>query len=232
MPSWSPYTYTFNNPIRFIDPDGRMPMGPGDPPVRIYTETKGIGHVFISVGEGENTTVFTYGRYAELNKDKSSARSTTPSGEGVMIKLEGQDAVDYISSEVNNYDAQSFEISDADGGQVLDHFNDQMNSSDKVPEVGKYAGDSRAKVVDTYSLLSNNCTTKSCGGANAGGSYGIGKEKVPDPLNPGMSSTGTIISPAGLQKDLNSKSRRSNSNVRNVTGAVRKEYGIDKKIKG
>ena len=64
--------YCLNNPIKFIDADGRLP--------RIYIERKGFEHAFVTVGNGDNTIVYTYGRYGELGKDKSSARNTSPTG--------------------------------------------------------------------------------------------------------------------------------------------------------
>ncbi|MGL4332710.1 MAG: RHS repeat-associated core domain-containing protein [Bacteroidales bacterium] len=82
--SISPYAYCAGNPVMFVDPDGKQP--------RIFIETKGFGHAFASVGTGENTVVYTYGRYGDLKKDKSIARNTNPIGEGVLIKLTGNDA--------------------------------------------------------------------------------------------------------------------------------------------
>jgi len=149
----SPYAYCLNNPIRLVDTDGRTP--------KIYVETNGVGHTFVTTGEGKSTTVYTYGRYGGLDKDKSIGRSLSRTGEGVLVIMKGNEALKYIEHEVKDMGASIYEIKNGSDEKIDAHFNDMFESSDQKPSTGKYQNADNAKVVDTYDLFDNNCTTKS-----------------------------------------------------------------------
>ena len=87
--------------------------------------------------------------------------------------------------------------------------------------MGKYAGDNRAKVVDTYALNANNCTTKTCDAVAAGGKeyFGLTLSSVTGQ----MVTPSPIISPAGLQSDLTKKAQYPHTGVVNVTDDVNDE---------
>ena len=189
--SMSPYMYCGGNPIMYVDTDGKEP--------RIFVETKGVGHAFVTVGSGDNTIVYTYGRYGELGKNKSFARSTTPTGEGILIRLSGERAKEFIKDQMIEKGAKAYEFKDGSDDAVMKYYDDLFYSSDKIPKVGKYAGDSDARVINTYNLFNNNCVTTSIDGIKAGSKESIDLK--------------WLMCPDNLEFVLSNKVERANSNV-------------------
>ncbi|MDP3462864.1 MAG: RHS repeat-associated core domain-containing protein [Bacteroidales bacterium] len=219
--AWSPYVYVLNNPVVLTDPDGLTP--------RIYVDTQGLtGHSFVTVGEGKNTVVYSYGRYAELGKDKSSARSTTPTGEGVLIRLTGKDAQSFIKNQMINNEARAYEFSQADDNKVAEYFENQFNTNDKIPATGPYQDDPNARVVDTYNLFENNCTTKSTEAIKVGSDGAVDiKDNVSTAMPFSPYYDGKVITPHKLNKMLQSKSKSEGSGVREVKyEEVKKELNL------
>lgn len=179
------YVHCANNPLKFVDPDGQNP--------RIYVETNGLGHVFVTTGDGKNTTVYTYGRYADVDKNKSIARQTSPTGQGVLIIYQGDDAAKYIKDQIRNNNAEIFEFTKAVDSDVDTHYMNLFKNNSKVFQSKKITNDSRAKVVDEYNLFINNCTTTSIKAIKAGGGDISGFENNISPLGLSKSLTDKII---------------------------------------
>ena len=85
--SMSPYQYGANSPVVNIDVNGDS--------IRICTETQSFGHTWISVGEGSNMTVYSYGRYNGTNKGPDRSSNSLGNGSGVLLKLMGDEAKAY-----------------------------------------------------------------------------------------------------------------------------------------
>ena len=156
-PSVGGYIYCLNNPILFKDPNGKD--------VYMFTETKGTGHTFIVVIDNKGTTVYTYGRY-----QGGHWYSVGTTGPGVLVKYNGEKAAEYINTELHRMKAEAFLIKDASDAKVRKYFDDQYSASNTIPTSDNKDINRNGKVVDTYSLFGNNCTTKSCDAVKYSGS--------------------------------------------------------------
>ena len=191
---WSPYTYCLDNPIKYVDNNGETP--------RIYVETKGFGHVFVTTGSGQNTTVYTYGRYGDINWNKSSSASSARNGEGVLIIMKGKEALEYIKNEITKMEARVYEVLSGNDEKVDKHFKNLFDSSDKKPSTKSYRKAENARVIDEYDLLDNNCTTKSLEAISIGtnGEFDI-----------------ESISPSNLDTQLYYENKKDDSRIRKIT---------------
>ena len=207
MYGWSPYNYCVNNPVIFVDLNGKFP--------RIYVETKGLGHTFVTTGSGKNTIVYTYGRYGALDRNKSSMQGLSRHGEGVLVVLKGDEAVNYIKKEVLNKSARVYEFTKGSDEKVDGYFNEFFESSEKTPSKGIYEKTGNAKVIDTYDLWNNNCTTKSAESIKVGTEGKIDLKSV---------------SPANIDTQLHYKSKIDNSEIKKIDiNKIIEEYDLYKR---
>ena len=224
-PMLTPFQFASCSPVWGVDIDGLE--------VRVYVETPqylhgNVGHVFLSVGSGDNIIAYSYGRYGELGKNKGSLNSLNRRGEGVLYRYVGDDATNYIRKNLFNYNAYAFEINGVDESEVRWWFDILYYSKGKQSSSVKLKDVTNAKVIDLYDLLSNNCTTKTIDALRAGGSeesFKITKTMV-------VPSAG-LGEPVTIEDNVNTPDemfgylfmRSTNGSIiKNITNELKKEY--------
>ena len=108
FPSWSPYSFSFNNPIRFVDPDGRAPVDVlGDPPGKVIA----IFYHGGATGGGNQTSVSNAGHTGQIYSNTASAASSSGRGFAGTIIAPGVTSASGVSTGAD-FISQNYEAGD------------------------------------------------------------------------------------------------------------------------
>ena len=203
--SISPYVYCGNNPVRYIDENGDS--------TRVHVETNQLGHAWLSVGEGNEMIVYSYGRYNGTFKG-----NLLSDGDGVLLRLTDEKAKEYMDKKKAG-GMNTFVIDDVNDREVKSYIDNIFYSSMKLPDEKSkdYNNDSSAHVIDIYKILSNNCTTFVSDVLNKTGSKVLNHLQIIPTSSFGTYTSyeekGRFINPRSLLKHLNNQSSKPNSHV-------------------
>jgi hypothetical protein len=191
--------YCNANPTNYIDANGDS--------TRLWVETTGVGHTWITTGEGENTRVYSYGRYDDIKYPK--LHSLCPAGDGVLLRLEGKEALAYLDSK-STTNPISITVTDITDEMVNNYMDAIFSSSQELPSNPNksYYQNPSAHVIDEYNILTNNCTTFATEALLNLGSTAVGGSLyIPSSNGKGYSLIGAqvFITPIALSIHLKNK---------------------------
>ncbi len=178
--------------------------------VTLFTEKVDFGHSFIVVGDTSDMVLYTYGRYGKTDSTIVwNGQAVSPTGEGILVRITDEIALEYIKVKMKETHAKAFEIKSTDPDLIVGYFDQLFYGSDHIPTTGFYTGDVRARVIDAYHILNRNCTTiLSDALVYSGAPYKAYK--------PGTSKP--IVRPEVLEKDLLNHAYYPGIYVKQVTG--------------
>lgn len=187
----SPYAYCAGDPVNLVDPDGEKP--------RIYIQGGFLGHAFISIGEGKDLIIYSYGRYGALYEFLGRTwGSANPTGEGVMYKYEGEEAYDFLNKHKAEIMAV-FEVNSNDDSKIMSYYDALLDPNKRPTNRSNKAHN--AYVIDSYHIIKNNCVKKTLEGVNLVNSY----------------IDGDYIMPASLHYALIQKTRENGSYITEIS---------------
>ncbi|MFJ5340962.1 hypothetical protein [Pectobacterium sp. CHL-2024] len=195
---------------------GNNPLENG---VFIWTETKGTGHAFVSIHEGNSASVFTYGRFGRRSGVAGAV------GDGILNFLQFEDARTYYREELYQTEAKVFLITDANPAIARLYFEKLWRSGGKVKETIKMGESTKrnGRTVDQYDVTGVNCTTHATKGVKIAGSQ-IFEGGYTTHSQIRINYEEDFAVPVSLQRYLERKSGESSMLVVDMTSEFRNQY--------